>query len=161
MKKKALFIRKLDEQLSPLFTIKTVNRPAEGWIRMIRTTLGMHAQQLANTLCMTRQGVNDLEERERDGSITLRSLQQAAHAMDMELVYAILPREGSIEELINKRAEVLASQIVLRAAQLMRIEEHVTDQQQVEKAIAEYKNFILEDMPKALWDRKHETAHQL
>jgi len=63
----------------------------------------MSMQQLGNKLGISKQGVLDIERREKDGSITIKSLKEVARAMDMQLVYGFIPIDGSLDSLIEKR----------------------------------------------------------
>ncbi len=63
----------------------------------------MFMQQLGNKLGISKQGVMDIERREKDGSITIKSLKEVARAMDMQLVYGFIPIDGSLDSLIEKR----------------------------------------------------------
>lgn len=90
--------------------------PPTGWIKAIRTAIGMSMKQLGNKLNVTKQAVMDMERREKDGSITIKSLREIARVMDMQLVYGFVPNDGSLEALIEKRATELATQIVMRTA---------------------------------------------
>ena len=69
------------------------SRPARGWLRAVRSVLGLGQEQVAKKIAMTRQSFADLEAAEQRGAISLNSLQRAAEAMDCELVYFIVPRE--------------------------------------------------------------------
>ena len=63
----------------------------------------MTMQQLGNKLGISKQGVLDIERREKDGSITIKSLKEVARAMDMQLVYGFIPIDASLDSLIEKR----------------------------------------------------------
>ena len=67
-------------------SLKQLAMPPTGWIKAIRTAIGMSMQQLGNKLNVSKQGVMDIEKREKDGSITIKSLREIARAMDMQLV---------------------------------------------------------------------------
>ena len=54
--------------------------------KTILTALDMSMQQLGNKLSISKQGIQDIEKREKDGSITIKSLKEIAKAMDMKLV---------------------------------------------------------------------------
>jgi predicted DNA-binding mobile mystery protein A len=68
-------------------------RPARGWLRAVRSALGLSQEYVAKKTTMTRQAFASLEAAEQRGAISLNSLQRAAEAMDCELVYFIVPRE--------------------------------------------------------------------
>jgi predicted DNA-binding mobile mystery protein A len=126
--------------------------PPTGWIRAIRLALGMSLKQLAAKLSIAPQSVQEMEMREKDGSITLRSLKETAAALDMELVYGFVPKDGSLEAYINKKALALAKTIVLRTSHTMKLEDQENTSQRIEKAITERQKRLVNELPKALWD---------
>lgn len=132
--------------------LKQVAIPQYGWVKAIRTSLGMSMQQLGNKLGISKQGVLDLERREKDGSITIKSLKEVARALDMQLVYGFIPNDGSLDSLIEKRAIELATKIVLRTATTMELEDQANSKERIEKAIQERANEIKREIPKILWD---------
>ncbi|HRE95931.1 MAG TPA: XRE family transcriptional regulator, partial [Flavobacteriales bacterium] len=107
---------------------------------------------LGNKLSVTKQGVLDIERREQEGSITIKSLKEVAHALDMELVYGFVPKDGSLDALIEKRAEELAKKIVMRTANTMKLEEQSNSKKRIATAIRERTSEIIRTMPKMLWD---------
>lgn len=135
-----------------LAPMKKVAMPPTGWIKAIRTALGMSMRQLGNRLNMTRQGVMDMENREKDGSITIRSLRDIARALDMQLVYGFVPDDGSLDALVEKRATELAEQIVMRTANTMKLENQENSRKRIETAVKERAAAIKSEMPKILWD---------
>ena len=109
-------------------------------------------QQLGKRLSITKQSVQDLENREKNGSITLRALKEAASALDMHLVYGFLPIDGNLEDLIERKAKELAMKIVLRTSNSMKLEDQENSKLRIEKAIEERTAIIKSEMPKSLWD---------
>jgi predicted DNA-binding mobile mystery protein A len=109
-------------------------------------------QQLGKKLNVSKQGVQDIEKREKDGSITIKSLREIARAMDMQLVYAFVPNDGSLDALIEKRATEVATQIVMRTANTMKLEEQANSKKRIEAAIKERATAIQNEVPKILWD---------
>ena len=112
----------------------------------------MSMQQLGNKLSITKQGVMDIERREKEGSITIKSLKELGRALDMELVYGFVPNDGTLEALIEKRARELATKIVLRTSNTMRLENQGNSDKRIELAINERTEEIKNEMPKILWD---------
>jgi predicted DNA-binding mobile mystery protein A len=127
--------------------------PPTGWIRAMRLAFGMTLEQLGRRLSITPQSVRDMEMREKEGSLTLDRLRKAAHALDMELVYGFVPREGTLEAYVERRARMLATMIVERTSQTMRLEDQENAQARLRKAIDERTKAIMEDLPRALWDQ--------
>lgn len=76
--------------------------PIGGWVNAIRTTLGMTLAQLAKRVGTNASRINRIEKDEISGSVTLKTLQSVAVAMDSELVYAIVPKKN-IESIIIDR----------------------------------------------------------
>ncbi len=133
-------------------SLKKVVMPPTGWIKAIRTAIGMSMQQLGNKLNVSKQGVMDIEKREKDGSITIKSLREIARVMDMQLVYGFVANDGSLDALIEKRATELATQIVMRTANTMKLEDQANSKKRIETAIRERAAAIKNEMPKILWD---------
>ncbi|MDQ0105790.1 putative DNA-binding mobile mystery protein A [Chitinophaga terrae (ex Kim and Jung 2007)] len=152
MGKKSLQLQQLNSKMLGFAALKQVAMPPTGWIKAIRTAIGMSMQQLGNKLNVSKQGVMDIEKREKDGSITIKSLREIARAMDMQLVYGFVPNDGSLDALIEKRATELATQIVMRTANTMKLEDQANSKKRLEAAIRERATAIKNEMPKILWD---------
>ena len=148
----SLQLQQLNSKMLGFASLIQVAMPPTGWIKAIRTAIGMSMQQLGNKLNVSKQGVMDIEKREKDGSITIKSLREIARAMDMQLVYGFVPNDGSLDALIEKRATELATQIVMRTANTMKLEDQANSQKRIETAIKERAVAIKNEMPKILWD---------
>ena len=116
MRKRSLQLQQLNQKMVAFTSLKSVTPPPVGWIKAIRNSIGMSMQQLGNKLSITKQSVQDMEKREVEGSITIRSLREIARALDMQFVYALVPIANSMDELIEKKAKELATKIVLRTS---------------------------------------------
>lgn len=145
-------IQQLDRRISDYSGLEKVAPPVEGWIKTIRTALGMSMQQLGKRLSVTKQSVKALEAREQQGTLTINALRDAANALDMHLVYGFVPNDGSLEKLIERRAMELARQIVLRTDNTMRLEDQENTRTRIEKSIKERAAMIRNEMPRVLWD---------
>ena len=152
MGKKSLQLQQLNSKMLSFASLKQVVMPPTGWIKAIRTAIGMSMQQLGNKLNVSKQGIMDMEKREIEGSITIRSLREIARALDMQLVYGFVPNDGSLDALIEKRAKELATQIVMRTANTMKLEDQANSKKRIEAAIKERTAAIQSEMPKILWD---------
>jgi len=152
MNKKKLQIEQLERKLRDFKTALQVVPPPTGWLKAIRVSLGMSLQQLADKLSITKQSVQEMEKREKEGSITLKSLREAANALDMQLVYALVPKDGSIENLIDRKARELATQIVSRTSNTMKLEDQENSKQRLQKAVEERAAILKSELPKILWD---------
>ena len=152
MGKKSLQLQQLNSKMLGFASLKQVAIPPIGWIKAIRTAIGMSMQQLGNKLNVSKQGILDIEKREKDGAITIKSLKEIARALDMQLVYGFVPNDGSLDALIEKRATELATKIVLRTSNTMKLEDQGNTNKRIEKAIKERAEIIKNEMPKILWD---------
>ena len=150
--KHKLLIEQLDHKLKPYIDSKNSHVPEQGWINAVRSTLNMTLQQLGNKLNMTSQGVKRIEEREASGSVSLKSLKEVAGAMDMQLVYALAPKQNSIEELVNSKSHELAKKIVLRTEHNMKLENQAISDDKIKAAIEELAEDIKREMRRSLWD---------
>jgi predicted DNA-binding mobile mystery protein A len=150
--KRKLLIEQLDQKLQPFSQARKVLVPERGWINTIRTTLNMTMAQVGTKLKITRQGVKSIEESEANGTISLNSLKDVANAMDLKLVYALVPKDGTINDLIQKKAENLAQKIVLRTNQNMKLEDQGIGDEKIAETIKELADELKREMKKSLWD---------
>lgn len=152
MTKQALLIQQINAKMLAFASLQKVAPPPSGWIKAVRTALGMTLEQLGNKLSLTKQAAQAIENREKEGSITLKALREAANALDMQLVYGFVPKDGSLDALIDRKARELATQIVLRTSQTMKLEDQENSPERIKKAIEERANAIKAEMPKMLWN---------
>ena len=152
MSKKSLQIQQLNSKMLAFASLQKVAPPPTGWIKAIRNAIGMSMLQLGKRLSITKQSVQDIERREKDGSISIKALREAARALDMQLIYGFVPNDGSLEALIDRKAKELATQIVQRTSNSMKLEDQENSKQRIEKAIEERATIIKNEMPKTLWD---------
>jgi len=111
----------LDKRLNSLRDSDTFTRPPRGWIKAIREALGMTTAQLGKRLGVSQPRAVKIENAETKGSITLDSLERAAHALDCRLVYALVPRKP-LDELVAERAERLAKKRLKSTSHSMALE---------------------------------------
>lgn len=152
IQKQKLLIEQVDKKLSLFKLVENVVPPQKGWVYSVRTALKMSLRQLADRLKISYQSVNELEKREANGSITIKSLREVANALDMKLVYGLIPKSESIEKMIEDRANKLAREIVLRTSNTMKLEDQENSNDRIEKAIKNKAEEIKNKMPKYLWD---------
>jgi len=152
MNLKSLEIRMLNDRIGQADTLRKVNAPASGWISAIRSALNMTLAQLGDKLGMSRQGASSLEQREAMGSITLNSLRVAADALDMQLVYAIVPKSGNLEEYVERRARQVARETLLSVNQQMRLEAQAVNDEELRRAVDEAAGELIRKVDRRLWD---------
>jgi predicted DNA-binding mobile mystery protein A len=147
-----LLIEQTEQKLLLFQPLNTVVIPSKGWIHKLRTALKMSMQQLGNRLTISTQSVKEIEEREVNGSITIKSLTEVARALDMKLVYGFVSKHESLEKMIEKRAIEIAEEIALRTNNTMRLEYQQNSDERIQKAIEQKTIEIKNTMPKYLWD---------
>jgi predicted DNA-binding mobile mystery protein A len=147
-----LQFQQLNEKIDQLTGLQHVIVPPIGWIKAIRNGIGMSMEQLGKKLSITKQGVMDIEKREKEGAITIKSMQEIAKAMDMKLVYGFVSNAGSLEQMIETRAIEMAKKIVERTSNTMKLEDQANSKERIEKAIKERASEIINNTPKILWD---------
>lgn len=149
--KQQLLLDQLDRKLQGFSKTETIEIPKGGWIKTIRTTFRMTLEQLGSRLLITKQGAKKIEEREANGSITLKVLKETAKALDMQLVYGFVPIGGSVDGLVYAQARRLAQKVVLRANLNMALENQATEEE-LSKAVDEAAVEIKRKMPRYLWN---------
>jgi predicted DNA-binding mobile mystery protein A len=128
-----LRLKQLDRTLEPFRAARRICRPQKGWLRAIREAVGISAGDLARTLGTSRQLPLQLEKAEAEDRITLKSLRTAANALDCDLVYALVPKAGTMEELIENRARAQARKQVLGVEHSMALEDQAVGR--IEEAV--------------------------
>jgi len=147
-----LMIDQLDRKLANLQVLTQVDVPSKGWINAIRTALNMSLVQLARRLKKTPVSVREMEEREQNKSITLKKLIEVGEALDLQFVYGFLPRESTIEKKIDKQAQQVARDLVMRTSHTMKLEEQENSDERLRQAIKDRAENLKQEMPRHLWD---------
>lgn len=96
--------------------------PRDGWLKTIRTTLGMSMEQAAKRSGITAATWNAAEKRERAGSISIENLQKSADALGCDLIYTLIPRTPLVE-MVRIQAKKRTSEDIDAIATTMRIED--------------------------------------
>jgi predicted DNA-binding mobile mystery protein A len=150
---KALMIEQLDKKLLKFASIESdIIPPRDGWIKAIRSALNISLVQFARILKKSPPTVKELEEREAKKNITLNKLSEVGEALNLRLVYGFVPKDGSLEKMIEKRAYKIAKEIVMRTSHSMKLEDQENTDERLQKAIKDRAEKIKYEMPKYLWD---------
>ena len=150
--KNKLLIEQLDQKLAEFKDAGMVIEKKKGWVNTIRTTLNMTRDQLGTKLGLTKGAIQKIEEREATGQITINKLRYVGDALALQFVYGFVPKDGSIDNLINSKADNLARKIVLRTNQNMKLEGQGISDQKINDSITDLANEIKREMRKSLWD---------
>jgi predicted DNA-binding mobile mystery protein A len=118
-----LRIAQLERALTHFLAAKDTQRPQKGWIRAIREATGVTVRDLARRLHRAPSVAAHLEGSEAEYRITLASLRDAADALGCQLVYALVPKSGSIQELAEERARTKAAENVRAVEHSMALED--------------------------------------
>lgn len=146
----ALARKHLERRLSALRVIDAT-RPPKGWVRAMRDALGMSAVQLAKRLGVVQSRITALEQAEANDAITLKSLRQAAEALDCTLVYALVPKKP-MDDLLRDRAALVADEQLARTHHSMRLEDQALDPRDLSAARTALISQLVHD-PRRLWER--------
>ena len=149
---KKLYLGHIDKKIKSFRAVSRLSEFPRGWVYSIRTALGMSLQQLGDRLKITPQSVKEIEDREKNKTISLKTLEDVARALDMKLIYGFYPRATSLEKMIEQRAESLAKQIVLKTSKTMQLEDQGNSKARIKKAVAERKKELIDTIPRHLWD---------
>ncbi len=125
--------------------------PQEGWLRTVRNALGMSGTQLAKRLGVTKARVSKAEQDEPSGSITLKTMQSMAQAMDCKFVYAVVPNKD-VEAIIKQRAREKARLQVKAASTHMALEAQSLNKEQLEFEIERVAVQMVNKMPSDFWN---------
>jgi predicted DNA-binding mobile mystery protein A len=147
-----LLIAQLDEKLKPFSDIEKSSVPAIGWIKTVRIALNMTMAQLGTRIGITRQGINQIEQSEARGTISLNALHEIGEALNLKFVYGYVAKDGSVAQLVNVQAERVATKIVMRTYNSMILEEQGINEEKIKDAISELTEEISSDVKRILWD---------
>lgn len=142
---------RLEQVDRALKSTKVPPRPSAGWIRVIRSALGMTTRQLAARLDVAQSTVVALEKSEADDKITLHTLRRAAEALDCELHYVFVPRRP-LTMRVDLQAEHLAMKMAGDVAHTMRLEEQGSSEAFTKRSVKLIKNEMLASSWKKLWE---------
>jgi len=107
--------RKLDECLLAFRVARGASagvlaKEKGGWLRAVRQAIGIPVKEVARRLGVRKLEVLRLERVERKSRIELATMRRAAEALDCELVYAVIPRTGTLEDLAEAQRRLLAQE---------------------------------------------------
>jgi len=150
--KKKLLIEQIDKKMQKFSVLEESDLPPKGWIYSIRTALNMSLAQLGKRIHKTAQSVKEIEEREQNKSLTLKRFIEVAEALNLRFVYGFVPKDSSLDEMIEKRALKIAHDIVMRTSQSMSLEDQQNTDERLQNAINDRAEKIKQEIPKFLWD---------
>jgi len=150
---KDIAYKHLDRKLAKLGLTDVLARPSRGWLHAVRIALGITSTQLAKCMGLTQPTVVAMEKAEKRGSISLETLERAAHAMNCKVVYTLVPN-GSFEETIKNQARKVAKKRLKYVGHTMQLEDQAVSPA---TTAAEYERLVEELMRgnlRRLWDEQ-------
>lgn len=145
------YVQIVDRTASQLAALK---KPSEGWLSMLRKALGMSGAQVAARAGVSRNAVYQAERNERDGAITINQMHKLAEAMGGRFVYAIVPDDGRVENVIRAQARRKAEARIMRASAHMALEKQSLTSAQTAQRIEDLADELVRDMPPDFWKVK-------
>ena len=152
MDKRAIIRDQLDDKINSLKKAVEVIPPGSGWIHAIRYGINMSLRQLGQKLSITPQSVKEIEEREKQGTISLIVLRRVAQALNMRFVYGFIPNDQTLEGMIEKRAKEMAEILVNQASMHMSLEDQGLSEDKLKRAVDQKAREFRDKVPKMLWD---------
>ncbi|MFA5807359.1 MAG: mobile mystery protein A [bacterium] len=150
--RKRLILEQLTDNVNRFRQLKDTPHPVKGWIRAIREALGMSGVQFAKRLGVSPQRVATLEKAEVAGAVTIRSMRQAAEALDCVFVYALVPR-SSMKDTVRRQALEVARERLKHTSHTMLLEDQQLSKEKMRKALDAAVKELVDAMPKELWDK--------
>lgn len=140
--------RRLDQKLKDLHMPPV---PGGGWVRAIRTALGMTQAQLARRMSIARQNAASLETNELSGTVTLARLARAAGMLGCELRYILVPKEP-LEKMVADQARRRAQQKLGRVNQSQALEASAMSTDSLSGSVADLARELEMNRAADLWD---------
>ncbi|MEX1215972.1 mobile mystery protein A [Saccharospirillum sp.] len=145
-------IEQLDRSLEGLAAGERVPHFKNGWIKTIRTALGISTQTLGDRIGVSQPQISKLENSEAHTAITLRSLKKAAEGLDCELVYYLVPKQKTLAKTLEAQALMKAKREVKSVNTHMALEgqglDPVNEARMVDAVVKE----LLYELPRDFWE---------
>lgn len=149
---KQLNIKQLDETIEPYKGLVSVAVPTDGWINAVRTALGMSARTLGERIGLSQPRVALIEKGEVEGTISLKTLEKAAQGLGCRVVIALLPEEGTLQNMRENQALKKARQINQYTESHMALEDQETEDNFKQQSIDHLASEFLRTWPRNFWD---------
>jgi predicted DNA-binding mobile mystery protein A len=150
---RSIMREQLDKTFNRLSEIKHLNPPVKGWLRSIREALGLSGKQLGERMDVSQPRIVQMEKDELSGSVTLKTMRQAAEALDCVFVYALVPRT-SLEETIREQAKKVAQKRLSRTNHTMLLEDQSVSDDERKKMFDAKVEELIREMPRDFWSEK-------
>jgi len=143
--------KQIDEKLSPFRQQGASEVLRRGWVKTIRTALGMSSGALGKRIGITQSAVHQLEASEEADAIRLASLRKLASGLECDLVYALVPRT-SLEDIMKEQALRRARSQVEATSTSMELEEQGISDEEKSRQIEATANQLLISPGTGFWN---------
>jgi predicted DNA-binding mobile mystery protein A len=116
-----LKLEQIQRQLEAFAPLLKLQRPRQGWLKLVRAALGRTERQQAGMLGISGPALHKAEKSEAEDRITLGQLRRLADGLECELVYALVPRRP-LQEAVQQRAHAIACAEVFSVAHSMELD---------------------------------------
>lgn len=147
---KELEINQLDKKLRAWKPLAASTRPPSGWLRAIRTAMDIPAAYVAKRAQISRPRVLQIEKAEQSEAITLRTLRQLAHAMDCDLVYAVVPRKP-LRQRLEDQIRNVAHSMLARVQHTMSLEDQSLQNKDLKDQLSRLIDTVRASSRRKLW----------
>ena len=142
--------KQLEKRLAPLRGAQFAV-PPRGWMKAIREALGMTTRQLAARMGVSPSRIPVIEKAEITGATTIKTLREAAAAMNCTFVYAFMPIKP-LDDILHDRAVQKTRQNITRLDHTMRLENQGLVKSDLEDAQRRMIEQTLSGSLRGLWD---------
>ena len=150
-KQQTLARKHLEKRLAALRNAE-LNVPPRGWMKAIREALGMSPRQLAERMQVAPSRIPTIEKAEVTGGTTLKTLREAAEAMNCTFVYAFVPTKP-LDEILADQAREKAGREIARLDHTMKLENQALRRSDIEDEKKRIVERYLADHLRQLWNR--------
>ncbi len=147
---KKLMRGQVNENLNKFMDLLKVPTPRNGWIRTIRDALGMSSYALAKRLGCSRPNITAFEKREKNGTISLRALEEVAQALNCKLVYCLVPIKP-FDKTLEEQARLVAKKQINIVNHSMSLEQQGLTWQQLKQQEDDLVQELLQGNLSKLW----------
>jgi predicted DNA-binding mobile mystery protein A len=142
--------KNLDQRFAKLNKVD-LTVPPRGWLKAVRESLCMTTRQVAQRMGVAPSRILAIEKAEINATTSLKTLQNAAQAMDCSLVYAIVPNH-KLDDILLKQAQKIAQQEIQHIHHTMALENQSLSKLDLEHARQRLLEELLQQ-PRRLWDK--------
>lgn len=146
----ALARKQLERRIAPMRDLPLA-APPRGWMKAIREALGMTTRQLAARMGASPSRVPTIEKAEVSGATTIKTLREAAAAMNCTFVYAFVPNKP-LDEILRDRAAQKAGRDIARLDHTMRLENQALLKSDLDDERRRMIDRILAESGRTLWE---------